>query len=89
MARHRKAMGGTKDRRIFNVTARKTKTIHLGYLPIEIRALPEGSLVPVKVPVLTIHNTLPEFYWLTNYLETVLSAELWKATNTATIAFVS
>lgn len=60
---------------------------NLGYLPIEIRALPEGSLVPVKVPVLTIHNTLPEFYWLTNYLETVLSAELWKATNTATIAF--
>lgn len=60
---------------------------NLGYLPIEIRALPEGSLVPIKVPVLTIHNTLPEFYWLTNYLETVLSAEIWKATNTATIAF--
>lgn len=59
----------------------------LGYLPIEIRALPEGTLVPIKVPVLTIHNTLPQFYWLTNYLETVLSAELWKATCTATIAY--
>lgn len=59
----------------------------LGYLPIEIKALPEGSLVPVKVPVLTIKNTKPEFFWLTNYLETVLSDELWKPTTTATIAF--
>ena len=59
----------------------------LGYLPIEIKALPEGSLVPVKVPVLTIKNTLPEFYWLTNYLETALSAELWKPITTATTAY--
>lgn len=59
----------------------------LGYLPIEIKALPEGSLVPIKVPVLTIKNTLPEFYWLTNYLETALSAELWKPITTATTSF--
>jgi nicotinamide phosphoribosyltransferase len=59
----------------------------LGYLPIEIKALPEGSLVDMKVPVLTIKNTLPEFFWLTNYLETALSAELWKPTTTATTAF--
>lgn len=56
----------------------------LGYLPIEIKALPEGSLVPAKVPYLTIKNTLPQFFWLTNYLETALSAELWKPTTTAT-----
>ena len=60
----------------------------LGYLPIEIKALPEGSLVPIKVPVLTIKNTKPEFFWLTNYLETVLSDELWKPTTTATTAFM-
>ncbi len=58
----------------------------LGYLPIEIRALPEGSKVPIGVPVLTIHNTLNEFYWLTNFLETVMSAELWKPSTVATIA---
>lgn len=59
----------------------------LGYLPIEIRALPEGSLVDMKVPVLTIVNTNPKFFWLTNYLETALSAEIWKATTSATTAY--
>lgn len=59
----------------------------LGYLPIEIKALPEGSRVPIGVPVLTIKNTKPEFFWLTNYLETIMSAELWKATTSATTAF--
>ena len=43
----------------------------LGYLPLEIKALPEGALVPMKVPVFTIKNTLPEFFWLTNMLETL------------------
>jgi nicotinamide phosphoribosyltransferase len=59
----------------------------LGYLPIEIKALPEGSLVDIKVPVLTVKNTLPDFFWLTNYLETVFSNELWKQITTATTAF--
>jgi len=59
----------------------------LGYLPIEIKALPEGSLVDIKVPVFTVKNTLPEFFWLTNYLETVFSNELWKKITTATTAF--
>jgi nicotinamide phosphoribosyltransferase len=59
----------------------------LGYLPIKIKALPEGSLVPTKVPVLTIENTHPDFYWLPNYLETALSAELWKPMTTATTAY--
>lgn len=59
----------------------------LGYLPLEIRALPEGSLVPVQVPVYTIHNTDPRFFWLTNYFETAMSAETWKVMNNATIAY--
>lgn len=63
------------------------KRLHsLGYLPIEIYALPEGSRVNIGVPVLTIHNTEPEYFWLTNYLETYLSNELWKPTTVATIA---
>jgi len=60
---------------------------NLGYLPLEIKSLPEGSVVPVKVPVLTVRNTLPEFFWLPNYIETLLSAELWKPITSATIAF--
>lgn len=50
----------------------------LGYLPLRIKALPEGSRVNMRVPVLTVINTDPRFFWLTNYIETVLSAELWK-----------
>lgn len=59
----------------------------LGHLPICIRALPEGSRVPIKVPVLVIYNTHPDFFWLTNYLETILSAEIWKPITSATVAY--
>ena len=58
----------------------------LGYLPIRVKALPEGSKVPIGVPVLTIYNTLPKFYWLTNFLETLISNLLWKPITSATIA---
>lgn len=58
----------------------------LGYLPIEIYALPEGTIVPLRVPMLVITNTKPEFYWLPNYLETILSATLWKPCTSATTA---
>lgn len=58
----------------------------LGYLPLEIRALPEGTLCPIRVPMATIENTLPEFYWLTNFIETIFSTEVWKPMTSATIA---
>lgn len=58
----------------------------LGYLPIAIYALPEGTRVPIGVPSLVITNTDPKAYWLPNYLETILSNILWKATTSATTA---
>jgi nicotinamide phosphoribosyltransferase len=58
----------------------------LGYLPIHVKSLPEGTLSPIKVPVITIYNTHPDFFWLTNYLETILSNLLWKPMTSATIA---
>lgn len=58
----------------------------LQYLPIEIKALPEGTRCPIGVPLLTITNTLPEFAWLVNYLETLLSCSLWQGMTSATIA---
>lgn len=62
------------------------KALHnLGYLPVMIKALPEGSLVPVKVPYMTIVNTHDDFQWITNYLETIISAELWKVITVATV----
>ena len=59
----------------------------LGYLPIRIKAIEEGSLLPMRVPVLTIENTHPDFYWITNYLETIISNLLWKPMTSATIAY--
>lgn len=58
----------------------------LGYLPLEIKALPEGTLVPIKVPCFTIRNTRDEQFWLVNYLESVLSNKIWKPITSATIA---
>ena len=58
----------------------------LGYLPMVIKALPEGVQVPIRVPMVTMYNTKPEFFWLTNYFETLLSTTLWMPCNSATIA---
>lgn len=64
------------------------KALHkLGYLPIRIKALPEGSRVNLRVPCLTIVNTQPEFYWLTNFVESLMSAVLWQPCTSATIAY--
>jgi nicotinamide phosphoribosyltransferase len=69
----------------FEVDVRHMEELHdLGYLPIEIRALPEGSRVPYGIPVFTIENTIDEFFWVTNMLETVASAEIWAITTAAT-----
>lgn len=59
----------------------------LGYLPIRIKALPEGSKVPIRVAMLTIQNTHEEFAWLTNFLESLMSAILWLPITSATIAY--
>lgn len=58
----------------------------LGYLPLCIKSLPEGTVCPVKTPFLTIVNTEPQFFWLTNYIETLLSTTLWHPITAATIA---
>ena len=60
----------------------------LGYLPLRIKALPEGAFVPVKVPVLIVENTHPDFAWLPNNIETWISTELWKASTSATRAMI-
>lgn len=58
----------------------------LGYLPVIIKTLDEGTTPNVGVPFLTIRNTLPEFEWLPNFLETLISTELWKQLTVATVA---
>jgi nicotinamide phosphoribosyltransferase len=58
----------------------------LGYLPVKIEAIPEGMKVPLRTPMLTITNTDKRFFWVTNYLETLASCELWQPSTSATIA---
>jgi nicotinamide phosphoribosyltransferase len=57
---------------------------HNGYLPVVIRAVPEGTVVPVKNVLATIENTDPECFWLTTYLETALLRAVWYPTTVAT-----
>lgn len=59
----------------------------LGYLPIKLKALKEGTRVPIGVPLFTQINTKTDFFWLTNYFETLASNILWKPTTSATIAY--
>jgi nicotinamide phosphoribosyltransferase len=59
----------------------------LGYLPLELRSLPEGTRVNVKVPPVVFVNTHADFPWVSTYFETLFSAELWKPSTVATLAF--
>jgi nicotinamide phosphoribosyltransferase len=59
----------------------------LGYLPLHIKAIKEGTLVPMRVPTATVVNTNPKFFWLTNNIETLMSSENWIPLTSATIAF--
>lgn len=69
------------------VGTKHIESLHdLGYIPMVFKALPEGASVPIRVPMFTMYNTIPEFFWLTNYFETLLSAIIWLPCNSATIA---
>ena len=57
---------------------------HRGYLPVVIKAVPEGTKVPVKNVLATIENTDPECFWLTTWLETALLRAIWYPTTVAT-----
>lgn len=57
---------------------------HGGKLPVEIKAVPEGTVVPVKNILASIINTDPKCYWLTSFLETALLRAVWYPTTVAT-----
>lgn len=66
----------------------KIRALHkLGYLPIEIVALPEGAKVPMHVPMFGITNTHPDFAWLPQALESLISAEMWHPMLAATVGY--
>ena len=64
----------------------RVKALHeLGYLPLEIRALPEGSVVNMGIPVVEMTNTHPDFAWVVQWVECILQAELWAPCAYATV----
>lgn len=70
-----------------NPATKHLEDLHdLGYLPLSIKTLPEGIVVPTRVPTMTIQNTDPRFFWLTNFIESLASCELWQISTSTTIA---
>lgn len=60
---------------------------HGGYLPLEIRALPEGTIVPTGVPLVQVENTDPRMPWLTTFVETALLRAIWYPTTVGTLSW--
>jgi len=66
----------------------KIRELHkLGYLPIKISALPEGTRVPIHVPMIEMSNTHTDFAWLVQALESLMSAELWHPMVSANVGY--
>lgn len=73
--------------RLVNNTLVKIGALHnLGYLPIEINGLPEGTLCPMQVPAIEIRSTSPAFAWVAQSIESLLSCEFWHPAMSATVA---
>ncbi len=83
---YRRIMDATLGKDAYKIE--KIEKLHkLGYLPIEIVALPEGAKVPMHVPMFGITNTHPEFAWLPQSLESFISAESWHPMIAATVGY--
>ena len=75
------------DAELIEPTINALRSLHeLGYLPVEINAVPEGTLVPMGVPCVEIKSTNPQFFWVGQALEASLSAAIWHPMVSATIA---
>lgn len=59
--------------------------VHDGILPLSIKAVPEGSVVDIDNVLFTVENTDPNCFWLTNYVESILS-HVWYGSTVATLA---
>ncbi|RAU21383.1 nicotinate phosphoribosyltransferase [Paramagnetospirillum kuznetsovii] len=62
-------------------------TQHQGRLPVEIRAVAEGTVVPFNNAVVQVVNTDPKAYWPTSYMETTLQRAVWYASTVATVSW--
>lgn len=60
---------------------------HNGFMPVEIKAVPEGSVIPNHNVLATIRNTDPKCFWVTSYLETQMLRAVWYPTTVATLSW--
>lgn len=60
---------------------------HNGYLPIQIEAIPEGTVSGARVMQVRVRNTDPKCYWATSYVETALLRAIWYMSTVATVSF--
>lgn len=68
--------------------SQKIRELHrLGYLPLEISAVPEGVRTSIGVPQIEITNTHPNFVWLVNTIETLLSCYMWHTQTSAEVGY--
>lgn len=58
-----------------------------GYLPLRIKAAPEGLVIPLHNALVTVENTDPECYWLTSFMETVILPAIWYPATVGTISY--
>lgn len=58
-----------------------------GYLPLEIKAAPEGLVIPLKNAVVTVENTDPKCFWLTSFMETVILPAVWYPASVASLCY--
>lgn len=70
---------------LFNYEGWK-KIAEMGYFPLRVRSVPEGSVIPTKQALFTVENTHPDFVWLISWLETQL-LRVWYPTTVATTSF--
>lgn len=86
-AEYMRVLGATIGTR--GVGHERLKSLHdLGYLPLQIRAVPEGARTDIKVPQIEITNTQPQFVWLVNSIETMLSCTMWHTQISAEVGYL-
>lgn len=61
---------------------------HGGYLPVEIEAVAEGTVLPAKNVLVQIINTDPKYFWATSFFETALLRAVWYPTTVGTLSWM-
>lgn len=62
---------------------------HDGYLPVEIEAVPEGTVLPIKNVLVQLYNTDPKYPWVTSFIETALLRSVWYPSSVGTTSWLA